>query len=60
MVKNIIIDDTDYKVTNEEAISTTEELIFEIKSDKGRNTYVKAMWNDMLGHQIEKIWKILN
>jgi len=59
MIKNIILDDIDYKVTNEESISTKEELIFEIKNEKGRNRFVKAMWDDMLGHQIENIWKII-
>ena len=60
MVKKLIIDDVDYDVTNEEIISSYEELIFEISDDNGRITFVKALFDDTLGLPIINIWKIKN
>jgi hypothetical protein len=60
VIKNLIVDDVEYRVTNERIIHSDEELIFEIKDDNGRVTYVKGLFDDMLGHPIKDIWKILN
>jgi hypothetical protein len=55
MVKDIIIEDKTYTVTNEKQISVGEQLIFEM-NDGG---LVIAMWDDMLGSPIKNVWKIL-
>lgn len=60
MIKKIILDDIEYDVTNEEIIHSNEELIFEIVDDNGRSTFVKGLFDDMLGNPIKNIWKILN
>jgi hypothetical protein len=60
MVKKIILDDIEYDVTNEEIIHSDEELIFEIKDTNGRTSFVKCLFEDMLGQPIENVWKIIN
>jgi hypothetical protein len=56
MVKSIKIKDRIYKVTNEEMISATEELVFEFND----GTYEIALFDDLLGHPIHNVWKILD
>jgi hypothetical protein len=56
MVKSIEIKDRIYKVTNEEMISATEELVFEMND----GTYEIALFDDLLGHPIRNVWKILD
>jgi hypothetical protein len=59
MVKQIKVDDTIYNVTNEEIISVSDELIFEIDIPSFGTTYTIALWDDMLGSPIKEIWKII-
>lgn len=60
MEKNITIDEMDYMVTDEERISQTDELIFEIRERRDmEHTFVVGMWDDLLGSPIQKVWKIL-
>jgi hypothetical protein len=56
MVKNIKIKDKMYTVTNEEMISAIEELVFEFND----GTWVIGLFDDLLGHPIRNVWKILN
>jgi hypothetical protein len=56
MIKYIKIDDKLFTVTNEEMISATEELVFEMND----GTYEIALFDDLLGHPIRNVWKILD
>jgi hypothetical protein len=56
MVKHIKIKDKMYTVTNEEMISATEELVFEFND----GTWVIGLFDDLLGHPIRNVWKILD
>ena len=56
MVKHIKIKDKMYTVTNEQIISATEELVFEFND----GTYAIGLFDDLLGHPIHNVWKILN
>jgi hypothetical protein len=60
LIKNIILEDVEYTVTNEEIIHSDEELIFEIVDESGRSTFVKCLFDDMLGEPIKNVWKIIN
>ena len=60
MEKNITISGMDYIVTDEERIDQSDELIFEIRERKdSEHKYVIGMWDDLLGHPIQKVWKII-
>jgi len=56
MIKHIKIDDKLFTVTNEEMISATENLVFEFND----GTYEIALFDDLLGHPIRNVWKILD
>jgi hypothetical protein len=56
MVKSIKIKDRIYKLTNEQIITATEELVFEFND----GTYEIALFDDLLGHPIRNVWKILD
>jgi hypothetical protein len=56
MIKHIKIDDKLFTVTNEEMISATEDLVFEFND----GTYEIALFDDLLGHPIRNVWKILD
>jgi hypothetical protein len=58
MEKNIIIGDLEYTVTDDEIIHAKDELIFELNVN-GRISYVRGMFDDLLGSPIQKVWKIL-
>jgi hypothetical protein len=61
MEKNITIDGMEYLVTDEETIHQGDELIFEIKTIRDTDsTFVKGLWDDLLGRPITKVWKIVN
>ena len=60
MIQQIEIEGKLYKVTDEESISTTEELIFEIKNNSLPTEYVVGMFDDLLGYPIQKVWKIID
>jgi hypothetical protein len=60
MITTINIEGKDYKVTDEQPIESTEELVFELRnySDK-ENTFVIGCFDDLLGSPIKKVWKII-
>jgi hypothetical protein len=60
MITTINIEAKDYKVTDEEQIQSTEELIFELRgySDK-ESRFVIGCFDDLLGSPIKKVWKII-
>lgn len=60
MEKQIRADGKIYLVTDEQDIDASQEIIFEIKNpDKKRTFYAVAMFDDLLGSPIQKVWKIL-
>jgi hypothetical protein len=61
MTKIINVDGMDYKVSDRESIKIDDELIFEIKNDDDvESKFVIAMFDDMLGLPIKKVWKIID
>ena len=61
MKQTITVKDMDYLVTDEETITTEDEMIFEIRNRRETDsTYVIGMWDDLLGSPIKKIWKIVS
>jgi hypothetical protein len=60
MITTINIEGKDYKVTDEQPIESTEELVFELRnySDK-ENKFVIGCFDDLLGSPIKKVWKII-
>jgi hypothetical protein len=61
MTQTITVKDMDYLVTDEETITTEDEMIFEIRNRRETDsTYVIGMWDDLLGSPIKKIWKIVS
>ncbi len=61
MKQTITVKDMDYLVTDEETITTEDEMIFEIRNRRETDsTYVIGMWDDLLGSPIKKIWKIIS
>ena len=61
MEKSINITGIDYLVTDEETMSQTDELVFEVRNRyEVDNIYIIGMWDDLLGSPIRKVWKIIN
>ena len=61
MKQTITIKDLDYLVTDEETISQTDEMIFEVRTRRESDaTFVIGMWEDLLGSPIQKVWKIVS
>jgi hypothetical protein len=61
MKQTITIKDLDYLVTDEETISQTDEMIFEVRNRRESDaTFVIGMWEDLLGSPIQKVWKIVS
>ena len=61
MIQTLTIKDVDYLVTDEEAITKEDEMIFEVRNRRETDsTYVLGMWDDLLGAPIQKIWKIVS
>jgi len=61
MEKTINIKGIDYLVTDEETMSQTDELVFEVRNRyEVDNIYIIGMWDDLLGSPIRKVWKIIN
>lgn len=61
MEKTINIKGVDYLVTDEETMSQTDELVFEVRNRyEVDNIYIIGMWDDLLGSPIRKVWKIIN
>ena len=60
MITTINIEGKDYKVTDEQPIQSTEELVFELRnySDK-ESKFVIGCFDDLLGSPIKKVWKII-
>jgi hypothetical protein len=55
-----LMKEVEYKVTDEETIDANEELIFEYNNnDEIGDQYCVAMFDDMLGYPIKKVWKII-
>ncbi len=51
----------DYLVTDEETIQKEDEMIFEVRNRRERDsTFVLGMWDDLLGSPIQKVWKIVS
>lgn len=59
MEKKITIENEVYLVTDDQKIHIDEELVFEIMIPESGAVYVLAMWDDLLGQPINKVWKIL-
>ena len=59
MEKKITIENEVYLVTDDQMIQIDEELAFEILTPEYGTSYVLGMWDDLLGHPINKVWKIL-
>ena len=60
MITKINIDGKEYKITDEETIESTEELIFELRSYSDKETkFVVGCFVDLLGSPIKKVWKII-
>lgn len=57
MIKEVLINEVAYTISDEEKYSIEEELIFEIRKE-GSYEFVKGMWDDILGLPVRKIWKI--
>jgi hypothetical protein len=58
MKKHIIIGDTEYICSDQPAIFSDDEVIFEIVDTKGRTSYVVAGPTDLTGNPIKNIWFI--
>ena len=55
MIQIIHLEDFEYKITDEEEFDDlSKEVIFEIDGE-----FVLAMFDDMLGAPIDKVWKII-
>lgn len=59
MTKEVTINETVYRITDEGKYSIKEELVFEIRQDK-KYVFVVGMWNDILGLPVRKVWKIVD
>jgi hypothetical protein len=56
MIIKVNIDGSDYELTDEEEFNDlSEEIVFEIGGK-----FIIAMFDDMLGAPIDKVWKIVN
>ncbi len=61
MTQTITVKDMDYLVTDEETIQKEDEMIFEVRNRRERDsTFVLGMWDDLLGSPIQKVWKIVS
>lgn len=58
MIKEVLVKEVTYTVTDEEKYSVEEELIFEIRKERSYE-FVIGMWNDILGLPVRKVWKIV-
>ena len=60
MIKTIDIEGKEYKITDEQTIESTEELIFELRSYSDKETrFVVGCFYDLLVSPIKKVWKII-
>lgn len=59
MEKKIKIKDEVYLVTNDQMIGIDEELVFELKNNNSKTSYVIGLFDDLLGAPVKKVWKIL-
>lgn len=58
MIKDVIVKETVYTITDEERYSVEEELVFEIRQGS-KYEFIIGMWNDILGLPVRKVWKIV-
>lgn len=58
MMKEIVINEQIYLITDEEKYCVDSELAFEIREGMGYS-FVVGMWNDILGLPVRKVWKIV-
>jgi len=60
MITTINIEGKEYKITDEQTIESTEELVFELRSYSDKETkFAVGCFDDLLGSPIKKVWKII-
>ena len=60
MITTINIEGKEDKITDEQTIESTEELVFELRGYSDKETkFVVGCFDDLLGSPIKKVWKII-
>ena len=60
MITTINIEGKEYKITDEQTIESTEEMVFELRNYRDKeNKFVIGCFDDLLGSPIKKVWKII-